>query len=404
MSIYIVRPKTESVARSLNLSSRKFTPESRQTQVEEVVNFWQENKTYRTINQWIEEATSREENQILKYPIYSGITGVNIVEMPDEEAERMRQELPSALIVLDQPIEIILPDINVADVKGEVTADELWHLEAIGLETARKQGFTGKGKNITIAVLDTGIDSTHPELRGKVAECHGFNPRNQQIQLIPSQDTDGHGTHVAGLICGQQVGVAPEVSLISSLMLPNRRGNLSDLYLWLDWLGTRQDVKIANISAGTSVYLDDISDLIDTLLAVGILPVCAVGNDGINKTNAPANCRGALSIGSANSDGQVSWFSGSGRLSINNHIYDVPYLVAPGEKVFSAIPGGSYKPKNGTSMATPIVSGVAALILEKYASQITVGRLIDALLSTCKDLGQDANRQGKGLVQVKAAL
>ncbi len=399
MSIYIIRPKTASVVRSLKLASRKFSPESRSLQVAEVVHFWQEDPVHTDIESWLENAEN-----ILKHPAYSGITGATIVEMPDEEAVRMRRELPNALILRDQPIELIQPERNVAGTKNEVTAADLWHLEAIALNTARQQGFTGTGKNITVAILDTGINDRHPELQGKIAESYSLNDRTQQIQSIPSQDTHGHGTHVAGLICGQQVGVAPETKLINAVLIPRGTGKLSDLFLWLDWLGTRQDVNIANISAGIPTYFDEISDLIDTLLAVGILPVCAIGNDGINRTDAPANCRGAVSVGAANSHGKVAYFSGSGMISINQHLYNVPYLIAPGEGVYSSVQGGGYEAWDGTSMATPIVSGVAALILEKYDKQITVGRLIDVLLDNCKDLGQDRNRQGKGLIQVTSAL
>ncbi len=143
--------------------------------------------------------------------------------------------------------------------------------------------------------------------------------------------------------------------------------------------------------------IDEISDLIDSLLAVGILPVCAVGNDGMNRSDTPANCRGSLSVGAINSNYQVAAFSGSGTIAINNHQYQVPYVVAPGKGVYSSVIGGGYEAWDGTSMATPIVSGVAALILEKYQT-ITYLDLFDALLSTCKDLGLDKERQGKGLV------
>ncbi|MFN6462103.1 MAG: S8 family peptidase [Nostoc sp. DedVER02] len=402
MSVYIIRPKATSVARSLKLASKKFTPESRPAQVAEVVNFWQENPVHQEIESWLKDAQNST-SQVSKHPDYSGITGASIVEMPDDQAQRMREELPNALILRDQPIELIEPQRN-ANTKDELSIDELWHLDAIALNIARQNGFTGTGKSITIAVLDTGIDSTHPELQGKVTESYSFNDRSKQIQLTVSQDTDGHGTHVAGLICGQQVGVAPETKLIDGVLIPRGTGNLANFVMWLDWLALRVDVNIANISAGLPAYAHEISDVIDTLLAVGILPVCAVGNDGRNNTRTPANCRSSVSVGAANFNSKIASFSGSGRISVNNHSYDVPYLVAPGQGVYSSVQGGGYEAWDGTSMATPIVSDVAALILEKYSKQIPVLDLIDVLLTSCKDLGHDKERQGKGLIQVTAAL
>lgn len=81
MSVYIIRPKATSVARSLKLQSRKFTAESRPGQVKEVVDFWEEDPVHREIEHWLEDAES-----VSKHPTYSGITGAAIVEMSDEEA------------------------------------------------------------------------------------------------------------------------------------------------------------------------------------------------------------------------------------------------------------------------------------------------------------------------------
>ncbi|MEA5579637.1 S8 family peptidase [Anabaena sp. UHCC 0451] len=398
MGVYIIRPKTTSVAHSLKLASRKFTRESRPSQVAEVVNFWQQDPVYQEISSYLEDT-----DKITQYPTYSNITGSKVVDIPDEEFEQIRQDLPNALILRDQPIQLIQPERNNAASKDTLSTDDLWHLEAISLNLARQQGFSGTGKDITVAVLDTGIDETHTALKGKVAASYSLNNRTQQIQPISAQDTEGHGTHVAGLICSQEVGVAPETKLISGILIPGGSGNLSDLFLWLDWLAMQPEVNIVNISAGIPIFIDGISDLIDSLLAVGILPVCAVGNDGINRTDTPANCRGSLSVGAINSNYQVAAFSGSGTIAINNHQYQVPYLVAPGKVVYSSVMGGGYEAWDGTSMATPIVSGVAALILEKY-QKITYLDLVNELLSTCKDLGLDKERQGKGLVQVPKAL
>ena len=130
MSVYIIRPKSTLIARSLELASKKFTPESRKAQVAEVVNFWHENPVYQQIEDWLEDAQN-ETSQVAKYPDYSGITGASVVEMTDEEAERMRQELPNALILRDQPIELIQPQQRNTDTKDELTRDELWHLDAL---------------------------------------------------------------------------------------------------------------------------------------------------------------------------------------------------------------------------------------------------------------------------------
>jgi subtilisin family serine protease len=90
-------------------------------------------------------------------------------------------------------------------------------------------------------------------------------------------------------------------------------------------------------------------------------------------------------------------------MEANNHRYHVPDLVAPGEGVYSSVVGGGYEAWDGTSMATPIVSAVAALVLERHPN-ITLGQLEEELLTTCRDLKLADDRQGKGLIQVKAAL
>ncbi|MBD2411997.1 hypothetical protein FACHB389_14140 [Nostoc calcicola FACHB-389] len=402
MSVYIIRSQI-SLARSLNVQSQKFTPESRNPQIREVVNFWREEPAYQQIKDWLQDAENKN-SEVIRYPDYSGITGASVVEMSDKEAARIRKDLPDVSILRDRLIELIHPLQSNTDAQDEFSTDELWHLDAIALNIARQNGFGRTGKNVTIAVLDTGIDSNHRELQGQVTKSYSLNDRTKEIQLTPSQDTNGHGTHVAGLICGKHVGVAPETKLIDGLLLPKGISNLSNFVIWLNWLALQQDVNIVNISAGLRMYADEMSDVIDTLLAVGILPVCAVGNDGRNNTRTPGNCRNSISVGATNFNNQVASFSGSGKMSVNNLCYDVPNLVAPGEGVYSSVPGDKYKVESGTSMATPIVSGVAALILEKYNKNISVLNLIEALLTSCKDLGVDKERQGRGLIQVTAAL
>jgi len=186
-------------------------------------------------------------------------------------------------------------------------------------------------------------------------------------------------------------------------MIPNRRGRISDFVLALEWVATQPEVQIVNMSAGIPGYLPEMREFVANLMAVGVLLVCATGNEGRNRTRSPGNYIEPVSVGATNRRNRVAGFSSGGTLIADNHQYVVPDLVAPGDDVYSSVMGGGYEAWDGTSMATPIVSGVAALILEKYPG-ITIDDLVEELLSTCQDLGQPADRQGEGLVQVQAAL
>lgn len=403
MGVYIIRPKTTSVARSLKLASRKFTDEIRPSQVAEVVKFWQKDSVYQEISSYLKDT-----NKVTQSSTYSNITGSKVVDIPDEDIEQLCQDLPNALILRDFPIGLIQPERNITGKKGTVDVDDLWHLEAISLITARQQGFTGTGKGITVAVLDSGIDANHPEINGKITESYRLNPRTQEIQTVPCEDTVGHGTHVAGLICGNQVGAAPEAKIINGIMFPNGVCNLSDWISWFNWLASQPEINIVNISAGElslpAGYFELFNSLIDDLIAVGLLPICAVGNEGFNRSRTPGNCKGSLSVGATNNKNKVASFSGNTTIKNDYQSYNVPYVVAPGESVYSSVLGGGYEAWNGTSMATPIVSGVAALILEKYNKNISVLNLLDEILTNCQDLGLDKERQGKGLVQIPTTL
>jgi subtilisin family serine protease len=323
MTIYIVRPKTDIAGRFPKLAARKLTAENREAQVKEVAQQWQEDPTYQDIRNWIDETQDQGVAPISINPSYPTLTGTTIVDMSEEQAEELRRDVPNIIILQDQPIELIRPIQDATTAKETLKKGDIWHLPAIAIETARQPGAEKTGKNVKIAVFDTGIDPNHPELRGKVAESYNVNIRvnagQGTVEPTTPQDTDGHGTHVAGLVCGNTVGVAPEAQLISVAMLPKGRGSLLNFLLALDWLINRPDVRIVNISAGLRKYIAEMSDLIDDLLAFGILPICAVGNEGRDRTRSPGNCLGVISVGATNRSNKVAGFSGSGRLSLFYH-------------------------------------------------------------------------------------
>lgn len=398
MPIYIIRPKISLITQSLDLIDRKLTSESRQRQTQEVEAVYQENPDYQSLIQWATEVKNQEKLTILKNLEHPSVTGTAIIKMSEETAAEAQKEFPDFFILKDQPIDLIKPHKVTASHKNEdeLKPEDLWHLNAV-LSPLNRQ-FTGK--NITIAVLDTGIDSSHPALRGKITKAVEFDINQGQIkELNVSLDTDGHGTHVAGLICGDRIGIAPDARVINALMIPKGQGSLVNFILALDWAANNPEIAIVNVSAGLRGFFPDMQEVIGDMLAVGVLPVCASGNEGRDRTRSPGNYRSVVSVGAMNNQNKVASFSSSGNLTIDNHSYSIPHLVAPGEQVYSSVVQGGYEAWDGTSMATPIVSGVAALLLERYPD-ITVNDLREELFSRCQDLEQPKERQGLGLIQI----
>lgn len=407
MSLFIVRPKRR-LSQSLALAGRSFEPTRRSAQVQEALDLRKSDPVEQEV---IRRLKSMKGVKLLTTSESdTPVTGTMVVDMSDdlpaeEQAARLREGVPESLVLSDSPIELIQPVQTRGAKKQAVTARDLWHLKSIGLEAARKRGFKGSGDGVTVAVLDTGIDPSHAELADRLQGAYVFDPTTwRSSEQKPSQDTNGHGTHVAGLLCGKKVGVAPGAKLLSGVMLPHGVGRVAQFILAFEWAAMRPEVSIVNISAGHRYMSPDVlQTYIDDLLGVGVLPVVAVGNEGRNSTRCPGNCTGVVSVGAITRLRGVWSSSSSGTINAGHHQYNVPNLVAPGHEVYSSVMGGGYDAWSGTSMATPIVSGVAALILQRYP-KITVADLLEELLAGCKVLEGDFARQGKGLIQVKAAL
>jgi subtilisin family serine protease len=414
MGLFIIRPKLSTedrISGAVAMVARSMKRDRRKQQIDEVVEQQRHDPVQRDIRSWLAERAP---------PVLEGstpaapprITGTVLADLSDGDAEQMRKDLPHVAVIADRPMPLIEPNrTGAATAKTKLSNKDRWHLKAIGVignRGTRKTPLTGK--HVTIAVLDTGIEATHPELGGRVTEAFQFDTGNwQPVPQNPSMDTNGHGTHVAGLIAGRSAGVAPDANLISGVMLPSGRGNLSDFLLALDFVGSRPDIQIVNISAGIAGYMPELQEAIASLLAVGVLPVAATGNEGRNRTRSPGNYAGVLSVGSCNpndadDDYWVSSFSSSGSLVVDHHFFTVPSVVAPGKQVYSCVRGAAntYEAWDGTSMATPIVSGLAALVLQKYPN-ITVADLLEAIFSTVYVLEEeDEVRQGDGMVQIDA--
>ena len=397
MPIYIIRPKANLVTKSLSLTHTELTPESRQEQMKKVQEIYTNSQDYQEIIDWEKEVKGKKGIRFFKDSQNPGFTGTTIVEMSEEEGKQTGIDLSKFEVLNDQPINLIRPYQIAESVRKEeeLTSQDLWHLDKIGSSS----GITGKG--INIAVLDTGIDSSHPALQEKIKRSYEFNLGEYRVGELPqSLDTDGHGTHVAGLICGKKIGVAPGANVMNAIVIPRGQGTLTNFIIALEWVAQQPEISLVNISAGIDGYVGDMERHIAELLRVGILPICAVGNEGEDNTCSPGNYRNVVSVGAINEQKEISNFSGSGSLTVNHHNYQVPHLVAPGEGVYSAFIRGGYIALNGTSMATPIVCGIAALIREKYP-RIKVTDLKAELFKQCEDIGQKSERQGRGLISIR---
>ena len=206
---------------------------------------------------------------------------------------------------------------------------------------------------------------------------------DQVPNALPT-DSDDHGTHTAGTIVGRAglkgaFGVAPEAQVASAMVIEG--GQVIDRILaGMDWV-IGEGVHIMSMSLGLRGFTPAFQSVIDALRAANVLPVIAVGNEGPNTSRSPGNYANVLSVGAMDSGNQVADFSGSQQF--NRPINPLcPALVAPGVEVLSCVPGNKYKTMDGSSMATPHVAGLAALLLQARPTA-TANDLERAIVGSC---------------------
>jgi subtilisin len=279
-----------------------------------------------------------------------------------------------------------------------------WGLDFLRVPALWKQGLSGK--KVKVGHLDTGVDGKHPALKAAVSQFAEIDFLGRLTSPTPAAfDSDEHGTHTAGTIAGRAVngksiGVAPGAELCSAMVIEGGQV-VARILGGLDW-AIGQGVRVISMSLGLRGYLEDFIPIVRILRARGVLPVFAVGNEGPGTSRSPGNYPEALSVGAVDQGSQVPDFSSSQRFSrADNPI--VPDVVAPGVNVISAQPNNRYQAMDGTSMATPHIAGLAALLCEAKPSA-TVAELEDAIFSSC-NLGQiPADRGNRGVPDAVKAL
>jgi subtilisin family serine protease len=243
-----------------------------------------------------------------------------------------------------------------------------------------------RGKNIKVAVLDTGIDEAHPDLKDAIDDARDFT----RSRFGPV-DRHGHGTHTAGTIAARQndvgvVGVAPDCRLLIGKVLgDDGSGSSATVAAGIDW-ACDSGSDLISLSLGSPEPDDTLLAAVERASAKGKFIIAAAGNDGRdNSVGYPARWRDTIAVAAVDRDGRVAQFSSRGP--------EVD-IAAPGEDILSTWLNGGYARLSGTSMATPFVSGVVALALalerqpDKAQTPIrNINDLRDNLSRTATDAG-----------------
>ncbi|WP_404373707.1 S8 family peptidase [Sphingomonas sp. MMS24-J45] len=340
--------------------------------------------------------------------LYLPAMGIAIVpELSAQEAHAL--ESAGAVVLANELVTIDDPASSGSAVRVPSSA----HLDAIDINAARSAGLTGSG--VRIGVLDTGIDPSHPEFADTSIEFMAFKTNGERRAIKP-KDFDSHGTHVAALCAGKTVGVAPGAELVIAAVMTERNlqgkicGYLAQILAGMDWLagsgGAGKGVDVVNASLGSPGSASGYFASVEAYRQSGILTIAAIGNSGklgIGRHSAPGMLDCALGVGAIDNSGRVADFSDWGLCHAVPASSDYkPDMMAPGVDVTSAVPGKSYASKSGTSMACPIVTGSAALLIERDASlrgdpDALTRKLLDlAVPLPRQSAGYDDRRGGRG--------
>ena len=261
-----------------------------------------------------------------------------------------------------------------------------------------------RGEGVTIAVVDSGVQLDHPDLRDKIVPGYDFADDDPD-----PYDENGHGTHVAGIAAAitdnglGMAGIAPD-SKIMPLRVP-LQGSEGDVTLAEDLIAIERSIRYAmdngarviNLSIGGGLAagpgFDQITTACRDAMTSGALCVAASGNGGRSRPSGYVHDFPGVIVGATNRSDDVADFSQNA---------DTQWaVVAPGVGVHSAWIGSSFRQIQGTSMASPHVAGVAALL---FAQGLTVEQVIDRIISTARPLNDGGGQSGAGLVNAAAAV
>lgn len=265
-----------------------------------------------------------------------------------------------------------------------------------------------KGKGIVIAIIDTGIDRNHPDLKDRIIGGRNFTNEGPPEDF---SDANGHGTHVAGTICASEngtgvVGIAPEADLLILKVLGT---DGSGSYDWIinainyatNWRGASgEKVRIMNMSLGGSTDLPELHEAIKNAVNNDIVVVVASGNEGDSNEQSfefgyPAMYNECIEVSAHDENYGLAYFAN------NNLLVDV---IASGVSVLSTYPNSSYARLSGTSMATPHVTGAIALLInlgeKQFQRKLLECEIYAHMAKNTLPIGYLTSSEGHGVIKL----
>lgn len=366
-------------------------------------------------------------------PVHFPFSASAVLNLTKDQLKHLAKEVQGiADIFPNRPVR--LPPVSKATAPPKAVDDHkanAWGLAKTGA-LAAWGAFGARGKGALVAVLDTGVDPDHPDLKGKIAGFAEFDQEGRLVtdKLADAYDSGQHGTHCAGTIVGgdasgRWIGMAPEAKILAGLVLKEGVGQDWQIMAGMEWAIGRE-AQVISMSLGglrlTPDVLDTFTRTIINANRLGIPVVVSVGNDGSQTSGPPGSDCFAFAVGATDADDWAAGFSG-GRTQVvtasryirAEHlplVYSKPEVSAPGVDIYSSVPGGKWEAWSGTSMAAPHVAGAMALLLGEpgnLAQQVGFQRvnLLQALLiGSVKELGEvgQNHRFGHGRIDVLRAL
>ena len=341
----------------------------------------------------------------------SGTITVTVVDPTGVEGSP--QEIDVTVRVVNNPIQRVYLPLTLRGYSGSSTHterplypndpeyDDQWGMEAVRAPDA--WGVSCGCPDVSVAIIDSGADLNHPDLSAKLNTSDDYDFVNDDTS---ADDDQGHGTHVAGIAAAATdnahgiAGLGWDVSILPLKILDeNGYGDTYGLSQAIRYAADH-GADVINMSLGAVASCPStVQEAVNYAYDKGALLVAAAGNHGDPDSNGemfPANCEHVLGVAATERDNGIADYSNSG-----THVN----VAAPGSDIYSTMRDGGYGSKWGTSMATPHVSGLAALVLTKYG-QYDAEQVASAILDNATDLGADGwdSTFGCGLIDAYAAI